>query len=60
MRFEGAVLPKFDGPPVGRGREMCGFIVYVRYMEVLWILKGLEVEAEPPGGLVGVGAVAEE
>lgn len=26
LREEG-VLPKLDGPPVGRGREMCGFMI---------------------------------
>lgn len=27
-REEGVVEPKFEGPPVGRGRDMCGFMVY--------------------------------
>jgi hypothetical protein len=26
-RDDGVVEPKLEGPPVGRGREMCGFIV---------------------------------
>lgn len=26
-RDEGVVEPKLEGPPVGRGREMCGFMM---------------------------------
>lgn len=29
LRLEGVVEPKLEGPPVGRGSEMCGFIVGV-------------------------------
>ena len=27
LRFVEGVLPKFVGPPVGRGSEMCGFMI---------------------------------
>jgi len=30
LRDDGDVPPKFEGPPVGRGSEMCGFMVVVR------------------------------
>lgn len=35
-REEGVVEPKFEGPPVGRGRDMCGFMVYAPGGSELW------------------------
>lgn len=43
----GTVLPKLEGPPTGLGREMCGFIVVCKALDVAEMLSLPELRRLP-------------